>query len=212
MVLIHREESDNQLRPLCSLRDTSGCLPVSGGLFNSMQTKWLHTERLSMRPYSAQDLPAVIEFLGDSETMGFYPKPFSEGKISAMIRRSEQSWVSSGFGQFVVIEKASNSIVGDCGITLQEIDGERLPELGYRFKRSVWGQGFAAEAATAVARFGFEKARLSALRSYMPASHTQSRRVAEKIGMRLEKEFNNRNNRDVATVVYVLSAKKKASA
>jgi RimJ/RimL family protein N-acetyltransferase len=51
-------------------------------------------------------------------------------------------------------------------------------------------------------RYGFEELQLPRLCANMPADHISSRRVAEKLGMRLEKEFINRRNRDVLTCLY----------
>lgn len=45
-------------------------------------------------------------------------------------------------------------LIGDCGITIQNIDGELLPEIGYHIHKDFWRQGFATEAATAVRDWG----------------------------------------------------------
>lgn len=45
-------------------------------------------------------------------------------------------------------------LIGDCGITIQNIDGKLLPEIGYHIHKDFWRQGFATEAATAVRDWG----------------------------------------------------------
>jgi [ribosomal protein S5]-alanine N-acetyltransferase len=102
---------------------------------------WIHTERLSLRPYQNEDLDQVLSFLGDSETMSFYPSPFSREKVIEMIERNIETWRKSSFGLMIVVEKGCEEIVGDCGITMQNIDGRDEHEVGYRFDRRVWGRG-----------------------------------------------------------------------
>lgn len=61
-------------------------------------------------------------------------------------------------------------------------------ELGYRLLPEYWGQGLACEAVGAVVRHAFEKDGLRRLISLIDPENTASRRVAEKVGMRLEGE------------------------
>jgi len=160
------------------------------------------TARLSLRPYQIDDLDQVMRFLGDSETMSFYPSPFSKEKVIELIDRNIGTWRDSGFGLMVVVEKGSAEIVGDCGITLQNIDGRDEHEVGYRLDRRVWGRGYASEAAAAIIQYGFKALGLPKLSSYMPSDHLQSRKVAERVGMGFEKEYRNSRNRDKLTSVY----------
>ena len=106
-----------------------------------------------------------------------------------------------------MIETASGDFVGDCGITLQDIDGAKEHEVGYRIGKAKWGRGYAHEAAAAVVQYGFETLGLNRLCSYMASDHLQSRRVAEKLGMLLEKEYRNPGNRNYLTCVYAISGR-----
>lgn len=167
-----------------------------------MEEEWIHTERLSLRPYRKDDLDQALSFLGDPKTMSFYPCPFSKEKVIEMIERNMRTWRDMGFGLMTVFETGSGEIVGNCGITIQSIDGKDEHEVGYRFHRRVWGRGYASEAAIAIVRYGFKTLGLAKLSSHMPSDHLQSRRVAEKIGMVFEKEYRNLRNRNKPTSVY----------
>ena len=46
-----------------------------------------------------------------------------------------------------MVLKETGEFIGDCGITLQNIDGEILPEIGYHIHKKYWMYGFAKEAA-----------------------------------------------------------------
>ena len=53
---------------------------------------------------------------------------------------------------------AHAEMIGDCGITIQNIDGELLPEIGYHIHKKYWRKGLGSEAARAVRDWAFEKA------------------------------------------------------
>lgn len=164
----------------------------------------LETSRLLLRPYEEADLHDALSVLGDPETMSFYPQPYSERQVAAMIRQSIETYRRYGYGRFAVIEKLGGEFVGDCGITIQDIDGTQEYEVGYRIDKSRWGRGYAHEAAAALVKYGFEVLALERLCSYMASDHHQSRRIAEKLGMTLEKQYRNPRNRNFPTCVYAI--------
>ena len=63
------------------------------------------------------------------------------------------------------------------------------PELGYRFKRTVWGHGYATEACSALLRHGFEVLGDERVYAETMAVHHRSRAVMERLGMRLVRTF-----------------------
>ena len=77
--------------------------------------------------------------------------------------------------------------MGECGICAQEVDGEREFEISYRMRRDCWGNGLATEAARACRDHGFNQAGLRRLISIIESGNAASIRVAEKMGMTLEK-------------------------
>ncbi|MBK1877084.1 GNAT family N-acetyltransferase [Pelagicoccus mobilis] len=162
----------------------------------------IETERLILRPFLESDFEGAKSVWGDRETMSFYPEPYSDERIKKAITKQIGTFEEGGYGLFALIEKESTCFVGDCGITVQDIDGAQEFEIGYHLNRSFWGRGYAVEAALAVKRYGFETLKLQKLCSYMESAHQQSRRVAEKVGMTLEKEYLNPNNRNLPTTVF----------
>ena len=162
----------------------------------------IETERLILRPFEESDFEDLKSVWGDSETMLFYAEIHSEEKMKEIISEQIHTFQKYGYGLFVVLEKYDGSFIGDCGITIQDIDRVNEYEIGYRIKKEHWGVGYAPEAARAVKKYGFETLHLKKLCSYMESAHKQSRRVAEKIGMKVEKEYLNPNNRNLLTTVY----------
>jgi RimJ/RimL family protein N-acetyltransferase len=94
-----------------------------------------------------------------------------------------------------VILKADGTLIGDCGLEVMEIEGEQVAELGYDFRSDYWHQGYATEAAIAVRDYAFQTLALSRLISLIRIGNMASRRVAEKVGMHFDSEFDRYGNR-----------------
>lgn len=63
------------------------------------------------------------------------------------------------------------------------------PELGYRLRRSAWGQGLATEGSVALIDRGFTELGARRVTANTMAVNTASRRVMEKAGMRFGRSF-----------------------
>ena len=84
----------------------------------------------------------------------------------------------------------TQQIIGDCGIILQEVEGDRLYEIGYHLRRDFWGQGLATEAAIACRDWAFAYLKADRLISLIRPENLPSCRVAERTGMTVWKEVN----------------------
>lgn len=104
------------------------------------------TKRLFLREWTMQDLDAWAAILSDAEVMQYYPKPFDRQNVQDWIAWNLENYRTDGFGLWAVHLRATGELLGDCGITMQQIHGQRLPEIGFHMKKSVWGQGYATEA------------------------------------------------------------------
>ena len=110
----------------------------------------LETDRLTLREYVTEDFDALFEIVSDIETMQHYPAHFDEDKTRSWIQWNLDNYKKCGFGLWAVVLKETGEFIGDCGITIQDIDGEMLPEIGYHIHKKYWRKGFAKEAARAV--------------------------------------------------------------
>lgn len=163
----------------------------------------IDTARLCIRPYNLEDLAALHEILSDEVTMSFWPRPFNFGQSEAWIKNRGIENYPNGYGRFAVELKETGKIIGDAGLLRLEIAGEVENDLGYIIKSDYWGQGFGFEAAKALMMYGFEDLNLQRICANMPATHSASRKVAEKLGMKLDQQFLNPRNRDILTCLYV---------
>lgn len=143
----------------------------------------LETERLLLREMAPDDLAELSEILGDPETMRFYPRPFSRDEAAGWIEWCRRSYRDHGFGLWALILKDSGEFVGDCGLTVQDVDGEKLVEVGYHVKKSHWRQGLATEAALACRDHAFDVVGVDRLIALVRVENEPSAGVARKLGM-----------------------------
>lgn len=165
----------------------------------------IESERLILRPLEPEDLDAVHAFFGNAENLEHFPAPFTREEVGKFIGEHGPTARDHGLGFLAVILKSSGQLIGDCGITHQEIDGNMEHEIGYHFHMAHWGNGYATEAARRMKQFGFEELQLDRVCSYMAEDHIPSRRVAERNGMTVDNIYNNPRNRNLPTTVYAIS-------
>jgi RimJ/RimL family protein N-acetyltransferase len=116
----------------------------------------LRTERLTLRPLREADASAVQGFCSDREvasTTMHIPHPYPEGGAMEWIRGHPDAY-AAGLNAVWGMDLKRKGVVGVIGLSLQPT--HRRAELGYWVGRPHWGQGFATEAAVAVARCAFE--------------------------------------------------------
>ena len=148
----------------------------------------LETERLLLRPFEKTDAEALHRVLGDAETMRYYPHPFSRAETEAWIEANLARYDRDGFGLWAMVLKDDGDVVGDCGLTVQEVDGEDLVEVGWHVRRDLQRQGLATEAALACRDYAFQQLHLGLVISLVRPENIPSCRVAEKLGMTVWKE------------------------
>ena len=149
----------------------------------------IETNRLFLREYKFDDYDALYEIVSDAETMQHYPAPFDEEKTRGWIKWNLENYEKYGFGLWAVVLKETGEFIGDCGITIQDIDGELLPEIGYHIHKKYWRRGFAKEAARAVRDWVFTNTDYNEIYSYMKYTNVASYSTAIAMGMRKVKDY-----------------------
>ena len=148
----------------------------------------LETARLRLRRFRREDVEAVFATIGDDVAMQYYPKTFNRSDAVQWIERNLRRYREHGFGLFAVTLKGSDEVIGDCGIVRQEVEGETRLEVGYHFRRDQWGHGYATEAARACMAMAFHVGGADKVISLIRPENVPSRRVAERNGMKLERQ------------------------
>ena len=155
----------------------------------------LETERLFLREMTMDDFDALYAVLSDSSIMQHYPYSFDEERVRSWIERNMKRYTDDGFGLWAVCLKDTGEMIGDCGLTLQNIEGQMLPEIGYHIRRDQQRKGYAKEAAAAVRDWAFQNTEYPALYSYCKYTNVGSFKTAESIGMHFEKEYEDEANK-----------------
>jgi [ribosomal protein S5]-alanine N-acetyltransferase len=157
-------------------------MPVGGNVV-------LETERLILRYLTRDDVDAIFAVIGDPEAMKFYPQKFTREDAERWVTKSQERYRRDGYGLFAVVLKSNGEVIGNCGVVLQDVEGESLLEVGYHFRRDYWGHGYATEAARACMTYAFRDLASEKVVSFILLENLPSRRVAERNGMAVERQI-----------------------
>lgn len=147
----------------------------------------IETDRLSLRRITPDDLDALHEIYADPICMQFYPGTKTRAETAEWFQRlAFDSYARHGFGLWLVCDRATGEIRGDCGITLQETPNGLEPEIGYHLLRRFWGMGIAGEAAAACRDYGVRVLGMNRIISITSPENLPSQRVAERVHQRRE--------------------------
>lgn len=161
------------------------------------------TERLILREITQDDFDSWHAILSDAETMKHYPAPYDAAGVQRWVDWTLDNYARYGFGLWAVILKETGVFIGDCGITMQNINGKLLPEIGYHIRKEHWRKGYASEAARECMAYAFETLNFPAVYSYMTATNAASYGVALKNGMKLIEEYDDADH--VRHYVYAIT-------
>ena len=146
---------------------------------------FLETDRLTLRRFTEADEDDLFDLNNDPEVMRFITNgeatPRAEIRDSILpfhFRCYEQF---EGFGTWAAVEKASGQFLGWFHFRPRRDDG--AIELGYRLRRSAWGNGYATEGSRALVDKGFTEFGVDRVVAETMSANQASRRVLEKSGL-----------------------------
>ncbi|GAA5106267.1 GNAT family N-acetyltransferase [Nocardia iowensis] len=149
---------------------------------------YLETDRLILRHFTENDAELLIELDSDPEVMrylsGGVPTPPEKIHQETMPRLLSQyeKW-DGAYGTFAAHEKTSGEFIG-WFILRPKADGPLDEvELGYRFRKTAWGNGYATEGSTALLHKAFTELGVHMVWAETMFVNRASRNVMEKVGM-----------------------------
>ena len=150
----------------------------------------LVTERLLLRPWRAEDVDALTEIHADAEVMRWLGGARDRDRTADIVERWTHGLELRGFGFLAAEDRRDGELLGMIGLSVPEFLPEILPavEVGWRLRRDRWGLGLATEGARACVGHAFGALEIERLVAICQRENAASRRVAEKLGMRLERE------------------------
>ena len=167
----------------------------------------LETNRLLLRHLVLEDLNDLFSLYRDPEIRRYFP----EGVLTFEETREELEWHMNGhpkypkLGLWATIHKETGTFIGRCGLLPWEIDGRLEVEIAYLLDKSFWHQGLATEAAKGILDYGFGKLNLTRLICLIDPENIASQRVAERIGMTLERKVDGIDGDNYPTLIYSIN-------
>jgi RimJ/RimL family protein N-acetyltransferase len=166
------------------------------------------TPRLAFREMRLDDLDDLAALLGDSQVMRYYPHPKDRDEALAWITWNQRLYRDHGVGLWLLRLRESDEFVGDCGLTPQRVDGVTEIEVGYHVRSALQGRGLATEAAAACRDYARDVLGLERLIAIIDPRNRPSQRVAEKLGMVLERASDNHGRWSSPRRIYAMSLAK----
>ena len=154
----------------------------------------IETERLFLREMNKDDFNALYNVLADTDIMRYYPYAFDEEKVKSWIERNIERYRVYGFGLWAVVLKETGEVIGDCGLTMQNIGGKMKPEIGYHIRADKQRKGYAKESAIAVRDWTFRNTTFDVIYSYMKYDNVPSIKTALSYGCKQVDEFEDEVN------------------
>src|SRR6185436_1930364 len=157
-----------------------------------MKIPTLTAERFTLRAFREDDVPALTALHADPEVMR-YLRP--NGTIETSPRLAWDyiagqmgHWLMKGYGKWAMADRQTDELVGRVGYFDPPYEWPGL-ELGWTISRSLWGKGYASEAARLALDWGFETMDTDEIISAIHPKNERSMRVAERLGQKHVRDF-----------------------
>jgi RimJ/RimL family protein N-acetyltransferase len=145
----------------------------------------LGTARLSLRPWTLDDLDDYARIFGKPEAMAFQmDRGLTRAEAERFLRFHIDAWTRHPFGAWAILPAATGRPIGWVSLETTE-SFPRAPDgvqIGWRLDPDEWGHGYATEAARAVLGYGFDTLGLPQIYVLFHRDNTASARVAAKLG------------------------------
>jgi ribosomal-protein-alanine N-acetyltransferase len=151
---------------------------------------------LLLRRLIIDDLDALYALYRDPEMRRYFPAEgvSADRTLTYEETKEELEWFLNGhprypeLGLWATILKETGAFIGRCGLLPWTIDGQDEVEVAYMIDKSYWRQRLGSEAAQGIRDYAFEQLGLTRLICCIDPENAASMKVAESLGMTLEKE------------------------
>lgn len=148
------------------------------------------TERLQVRPFCSADWNDFYQMNADPAVKQY----IADGRVNLLEQeRADFEYFltdknqTHGLGVWAVVLKENQTLIGAGSLTRLQETGEI--QIGYRFRRACWGQGFATEIAKGLVDYGFLILGLQRLVATTNRDNYGSMNVLRKVGFQFEEEI-----------------------
>lgn len=149
----------------------------------------ISTQRLNLRLLTPADLPDLIDFHGDSESVRYIPwQVRSQEDVKSWFERAKNytSLRNEDGHLLLAIESAElGRVIGQVNASLLP-DGNNTASVGYILAPQARGKGYATEAVRALVDFLFRDEAIHRVVLDIDVRNLRSTKLAERLGFRLE--------------------------
>lgn len=156
----------------------------------------LHSNRLTMTPFTRDDLDLSLEMFTDPAVTKYAGGVMSKREITKNVTNWTKRGGNGCIGIWTVTDRKTGEKHGSAALLPMPVEESatdyslvipgKMPtgdvEVGYYLKRSAWGHGYATEACRCLLRFAFEKSPLQEVVATFDKKNLASRNVLEKAG------------------------------
>ncbi|RIA46786.1 RimJ/RimL family protein N-acetyltransferase [Hephaestia caeni] len=145
----------------------------------------IESERLILRRWRAADRPVFHAHCSDPAVMEFLGPRLTRAETDAALDRQNGYLESHGYCFWAVERRADGALLGSCGLKPGAPDTPIADdvEIGWRFGRAYWGQGYARESAEASLAWGWANTPAPRIAAITVAANTRSWGLMERLGM-----------------------------
>lgn len=149
------------------------------------------TKRLIIRELSVEDIRDLYYIYQNPEVCRYIEgmEEYIEIELEKHKAYIKNIYAFYNYGLWGVFSKSDKALIGRCGIQNQMIDGQPEIELSYLLDRDHWGYGYALECCQAVFHYAASELGITRIVAAVDKLNTRSCKVAQRLGMTLEKEI-----------------------
>lgn len=154
------------------------------------------TERLKFRKLTYEDFDTWLRFHQNPLSTQYWVGENSNPQIACedWFKRIFHRYDNKLGGMNALICKEKGVLIGQCGLLIQEVDGVQELEIGYSILPEYWRKGYATEAAKKCRDYAFSNELTDSVISIIHVNNIPSQKVAQAMGMRLDKATSYKNN------------------
>lgn len=155
------------------------------------------TKRLVIRELAISDIKEIYPIYTDPNVRKYIENidDYMENEIEKQKAYIQNVYSFYGYGLWGVFSKTTGRLIGRCGIENQLIDGKEEIMLSYLLDSQHWGYGYALECCNAVLKYAKEELDIHRIVAGIDFDNSRSIKTAQKLGMKLEKEFTYKNRK-----------------
>lgn len=142
------------------------------------------TKNLYLRRFVPADADSVLELNSDPLVTRFtHDTIFTRRQAESVLNQSIiPHYEKYGYGRWAVVRKSDEQFIGWCGLKFRPSTG--LIDLGYRFIRLYWGQGYATEAAKGTISYAFKELEINIITAAAEPANTASIHILKHCGFK----------------------------